>query len=163
MKPDTKPTTAQMSILVAAAHRPNGEIEPLPDNLRGGARVQVVKGLLAKGFVVESDGRHVLTDAGYAAVGKQRSAASDVQNLDATDVLQGPEPIPSAIRPGTKLAGLLNALRQPDGATVNQIMAATQWQAHTVRGAISGMLKKKLGYNVVSEKRGDGDRLYRIA
>jgi hypothetical protein len=42
-------------------------------------------------------------------------------------------------------------------------MAATQWQAHTVRGAISGMVKKKLGYNVVSEKRADGDRIYRIA
>ncbi|MBK7355000.1 hypothetical protein [Propionivibrio sp.] len=57
MNTDIKPTATQMSILVAAARRPTGEIEPLPDNLRGGARVQVVKGLLAKGFVVESGGR----------------------------------------------------------------------------------------------------------
>ena len=57
MNTDIKPTATQMSILVAAARRPAGVIEPLPDNLRGGARVQVVKGLLAKGFVVESGGR----------------------------------------------------------------------------------------------------------
>jgi len=158
-----KLTPTQTTILEAAADHPDGNIEPLPPNLRGGARAKVIEGLIAKGLVAGTPGRYLLTDTGYAAICKQRPAASDVQNLDATDAFREPEPIPRAIRPGTKLAGLIDALRQPGGATVNQIMATTQWQAHTVRGAISGMIKKKLGYNVVSEKRADGDRLYRIA
>jgi hypothetical protein len=157
-----KLTPTQVAILEAAADRPGGNIEPLPPTLRGGARAKVIGGLLTRALITEEAGQHWLTEAGYAAVGKQRPAASDVQNLDASDGIQEPEPIPRAIRPGTKLAGLIDALRQPGGATVNQIMAATQWQAHTVRGAISGIVRKKLGYNVVSEKGADGDRLYRI-
>jgi hypothetical protein len=159
----TKLTTTQTTILEAAADRPDGNIEPLPANLRGGARTKVIEGLVAKGLIAGTPGRYLLTNASYAAVGKQRPSASDVQNLDITDGLQEQETIPRAIRPGTKLAGLIDALCQPGGATVNQIMADTQWQAHTVRGAISGMVRKKLGYNVVSERGADGDRLYRIA
>lgn len=154
MKPDVKLTPTQTTILEAAAGRTDGNIEPLPATLRGGARTKVIEGLIAKSLVTGTPSRYLLTDAGYATVGKQCPATSDVQNLDA---------IPRTIRPGTKLAGLIDALSQPGGATVNQIMAATQWQAHTVRGAISGMVRKKLGYNVVSEKGADGDRLYRIA
>jgi hypothetical protein len=162
MKPDVKLTPTQSAILETAADRPDGNIEPMPANLRGSARAKVIEGLVARDLVAGTPGRYLLTDVGSAAVGKQRPAASNAQNLDATDSPQKIEPIPCTIRPGTKLADLVNSLCQPGGATVNQIMAATQWQAHTVRGAISGMVKKKLGYNVVSEKGADGDRLYRI-
>ncbi|MCH7795801.1 MAG: DUF3489 domain-containing protein, partial [Proteobacteria bacterium] len=48
------------------------------------------------------------------------------------------------------------------GATIEAIVAATGWQPHSVRGAISGTLKKKLGLMVTSEKPGDGPRRYRI-
>jgi Protein of unknown function (DUF3489) len=51
-------------------------------------------------------------------------------------------------RSGTKQAKLIELLRRPEGATVEQIAAATSWQHHTIRGAISGALKKKLGLNV---------------
>jgi hypothetical protein len=51
-------------------------------------------------------------------------------------------------RAGTKQARMIELLRRPEGATVEQIAAATGWQKHTVRGAISGALKKKLGLNV---------------
>jgi Protein of unknown function (DUF3489) len=51
-------------------------------------------------------------------------------------------------RAGTKQAKLIELLKRPDGATVEQIAAATGWQHHTIRGAISGALKKKLGLNV---------------
>ena len=54
-------------------------------------------------------------------------------------------------------------LRQPEGATIAQVIAATGWQAHTVRGAISGALKKKRGLVVTSEKSESGERVYRIA
>jgi hypothetical protein len=51
-------------------------------------------------------------------------------------------------RAGTKQARMIELLRRPEGATVEQIAAATGWQHHTIRGAISGALKKKLGLNV---------------
>jgi hypothetical protein len=53
-------------------------------------------------------------------------------------------------------------LQRPNGATVNQVMQSTGWLAHTVRGAISGAIKKRLGMNVVSEKSASGERTYRI-
>ena len=53
-------------------------------------------------------------------------------------------------------------LRARSGASIEQLSKATGWQSHSVRGAISGQLKKKLGLNVLSEKL-DGTRLYRIA
>ena len=51
-------------------------------------------------------------------------------------------------RTGTKQAQMIELLKRPDGATVEQIAAATGWQHHTIRGAISGALKKKLGLNI---------------
>jgi Protein of unknown function (DUF3489) len=51
-------------------------------------------------------------------------------------------------RTGTKQAQMIEMLKRPEGATVEQIAAATGWQHHTIRGAISGALKKKLGFTV---------------
>ena len=51
-------------------------------------------------------------------------------------------------RTGTKQALMIEMLKRPQGATVEQIAAATGWQHHTIRGAISGALKKKLGLTV---------------
>jgi hypothetical protein len=53
-----------------------------------------------------------------------------------------------APRAGTKQAQMIEMLKRPEGATVEQIAAATGWQHHTIRGAISGALKKKLGLTV---------------
>ena len=53
-------------------------------------------------------------------------------------------------------------LRAPDGATIEEIMAATGWQSHTVRGAMAGALKKKLGLEVISEKVDGRGRVYRL-
>lgn len=158
MNTDIKPTATQMSILVAAARRPTGEIEPLPDNLRGGARVQVVKGLLAKGFVVESGGRHTLTDVGYAAVGKRRTIQKCAQKSEASDGAQ----ILDTIRPGTKILTLVELLQEPGGASIVTLLQATGWLPHTIRGAISAIVKKKLGFSVISEKGLSGERIYKI-
>lgn len=54
-------------------------------------------------------------------------------------------------------------MRQPEGATIGEISAATDWQAHSVRGFISGTLKKKLGLAVISETEGERGRVYRVA
>lgn len=163
MTAQAKLTDTQAAILKAAAGRANGNIEPLPPNLRGGARAKVIEGLLARGLVTKSEGRHLLTDAGYAAVGKRRPVVKGVHKMDAPDALTQREPIPRTIRPGTKLAAIIDAMRHPGGATIAQMMAGTGWQAHTVRGAISGMVRKRLGYEVVTEKGADGQRAYRIA
>ena len=53
-------------------------------------------------------------------------------------------------------------LRAEGGATIEEIMVATGWQSHTIRGAMSGALKKKLGLEVTSEKTEERGRVYRI-
>lgn len=62
----------------------------------------------------------------------------------------------------SKLARLEAMLRQPAGATIEQLGRSLGWQHHSVRGAIAGSLKKK-GIAVTSEKPESGDRIYRIA
>jgi hypothetical protein len=66
-------------------------------------------------------------------------------------------------RDGSKKAQVLDLLRRPEGATLADIMAATGWLAHSVRGFISGALGKKMGLTVESSKRADGARVYSIA
>lgn len=162
MKPNAKPTVPQMFILRAAVRRPHGEIEPLPDNLRGGARVRVLAALLRRGLIESADDGHVLTDAGFTAISQQRPVPQDdVQSVDTIGDPQLLEGI--TVRPGTKLAALVVALRRPEGATALQLMLTTGWKPHTVRGAISGMLRKKLGLNVVSYRAPEGERVYRIS
>ena len=66
-------------------------------------------------------------------------------------------------RDGSKKAIVLDMLKRPDGATLADIMSATDWQAHSVRGFISGSLGKKMGLTVESFKRPDGVRAYKVA
>ena len=65
------------------------------------------------------------------------------------------------VRKTSKTARVIALLRQPAGASLKTIMRATEWQAHSVRGFISGQLGKKLGLRVHSIER-DGERVYRI-
>jgi hypothetical protein len=67
-----------------------------------------------------------------------------------------------AARRGSKTAKILELLKRPGGATLNEIMKATAWQAHSVRGFLSGTLRKKLRLRVDSFKREDTERAYRI-
>ena len=155
-----KLSPAQALLLRTATRRADGRVIP-PETLRGGARVKVLAALLQRGWIEPADGGHVLTDAGYAAIGQQRPMPpDDVQPMDTTDDLQLLDGIP--VRPGSKLAALVVALRRPQGSTSLQLMLATGWQPHTVRGAISGMLRKKLGLNVVLAHNKSGERVYRV-
>jgi hypothetical protein len=65
-------------------------------------------------------------------------------------------------REGSKKAIVIEMLRRPEGATLPDIMSATDWQAPSVRGFISGALGKKMGLKVESAKREDGQRVYRV-
>jgi predicted ArsR family transcriptional regulator len=66
-------------------------------------------------------------------------------------------------RADSKQAKLIEMLKRPDGATIDEIVKKFEWQPHTVRGAIAGALKKKLGLDVQSEKIEGRGRVYRIA
>jgi hypothetical protein len=66
-------------------------------------------------------------------------------------------------REGSKKAQVLELLRRPEGATLAEIAKATGWQAHSVRGFISGTLGKKMGLKVESFKTSEGDRAYRAS
>lgn len=72
-----------------------------------------------------------------------------------------PDAARSAAKRKTKAGRILALLKQPEGATLKAIMAATGWQAHSVRGFISGQLVKKLGLRVKS-LRHQGERIYAI-
>ncbi len=127
------------------------------------------------------DGRRVMlvvTDAGLQAIGiepdhgtRKRAAASEARpkkrRQRATRKAADPKPkaktaAAAAARPGTKQALLIDLLRRKRGATIDDIVEATGWQPHSVRGTISGTLKKKLGLTVESEVFEDRGRVYRI-
>lgn len=127
----------------------------------------------------DEDGRAILlhiTDAGLAAIGIEPEDARDggdtaperateaSEDKPATESAADATPAPKARKPreGTKQAQLIAMLRAPEGATIDEIVAATGWQPHTVRGAFAGALKKKLGLEVTSEKVDGRGRVYSL-
>ncbi len=125
----------------------------------------------------------IITDAGFAAIGiapdevpnpvaprsamgGDTGAPAEGADHDATPNASAPTAPAGAKartpREGTKQATLIAMLQAPDGATIEEIMAATGWQSHTVRGAMAGALKKKLGLEVSSEKVEGRGRVYRL-
>jgi len=123
----------------------------------------------------DEDGRAILlhiTDAGLAAIGVESEGGDSAPTCaDAAPSAEGPEDAPAEAdaapkartpRTGTKQAKLIEMLRAEGGATIDEIVAATGWQPHTVRGAFAGALKKKLGLEVTSEKVEGRGRVYSL-
>ena len=67
-----------------------------------------------------------------------------------------------AARDGSKTAKVLDLLKRPDGATLKELMKATGWQSHSVRGFLSGTVGKKMGVAVTSVKGEAGERTYSV-
>ena len=65
--------------------------------------------------------------------------------------------------PQSKSGRVLSLLKQTRGATLDDLMKATKWQAHSVRGFLSGAVRKRKGMTIISERDEEGTRRYRIA
>jgi hypothetical protein len=105
-------------------------------------------------------------EAHGAATGSADAAPVKPRKVRATrkpkGAAAGPVAQAGSTRAGTKLALVIEMLRAPTAANLEEITTATGWLSHTVRGAIAGALKKKLGLTVASEKIEGRGRVYRI-
>ncbi|MEY4646134.1 MAG: hypothetical protein RLZZ596_2965 [Pseudomonadota bacterium] len=141
-----KLTDTQRALLEAAAQHPQKKLTNFPDTLKGGARIKVLTSMHNAELIEPSAAEpevFVATATGLQAIGFTVQA-------------------PRAKRDGTKQAVLIELLTRAEGATLPQMTEATGWQIHTVRGAMAGALKKKLGLEITSEKQTGADRIYRI-
>ena len=187
-----KLTDTQLVILSAAAGRDDHAVLPLPKSLKikGGAVATVLKSLIKRDLVAEKPARRdnemwrevddkrmtlVITSAGLNAIGaepekpSEASAASTrskpkrrrARTSKSPDGKSSPSAT-SGVRPGTKQALLIDLFNRKNGATIAEAVAMTGWQRHSVRGAISGTLKKKLGLAVTSTTVDGRGRVHQI-
>lgn len=174
----------QAVILSAACGRDSRLVFPVIANLKGGAVGNVLKSLLKKGLIEEvpaTDDNTVwrhgnddtpltlrATSAAYNALGSEFDAvpepATDSPESPPTDADRAPKAKPvRKAREGTKQEALIAMLKRPEGASIEEISSEFGWARHTVRGAIAGALKKKLGLVITSENVEDRGRVYRIS
>jgi hypothetical protein len=161
---------SQAVILSAACARDDGLVFPVTANLKGGAVGNVLKSLLKRGLIEETPASDHNTvwrhdeERGPITLRATPLAYSVLGISDASEPAAAAEPAPEPIRrrSGTKQEALIAMLRAEGGATIDEIVAALDWQAHTARGAMSGALKKKLGFTITSEKVDGRGRAYRI-
>jgi len=175
----TKLTETQTIILSAGAQRPENIALPLPKGLAGAAAKMAVNRMVALGWLQEVDANlrrgeplwretgdgHgttlVVTDGGLLAIGIEPMVAKTVTAIDNAVAEASVSNVPTQ-RAGTKQEMLIALLKRPEGASIAEIVAVTNWQPHSARGAISGVLKKKLGLVITLEKVGGSDSVYRI-
>ncbi len=154
----TQLTPTQQAILTHAHQHTAGKIEWFPENIKGGARQKVLDGLFNRALITKSASDWFIAAEGYDALGVPRKGAT---NAPAVKTTAAPTKTPLT-RENSKQAQMIELLKRPDGATLNQLVEVTGWQAHTVRGAMAGALKKKLGLNIASDKTDGQERKYRI-
>lgn len=186
----SKLTDSQLVILSAAAARDSGTVLPLPKSckLNQGAAAIVLKSLIKKKLIAECPATGSEATWRSGKDGSRFGLAITAAGSEAVGIVPDEAPMPpkdtkpSRARPkaakptlrkaktdphkdasaGTKQALLIDLLKRKTGASIDEAIEVTGWQAHSVRGAISGTLKKKLGFDV-SSQRIDGVRRYRIA
>jgi hypothetical protein len=150
----TKLTKFQHALLSSAAQTPDGPIERTEEN-RTTAASLIKRGLMISLPSADGPSRLLITERGRAAIGAPSpQAAQKRPTLPAEGQAAG------TAGPNGKLGTLVTLLGQGGGAMIEAMQAATGWQAHSVRGAIAGAIKKR-GFTVYSEKAASG-RVYRI-
>lgn len=170
-------TDTQTLILTRASAQLGNLALPLPEGLHGAAAKMAIGRMIKLGWIEEveanirrnetlwretGDGHGttlIATEVGLDAIGIGPVVVNTMAGLRDAQ----PEAIAAAQRPGTKQAQLIAMLLPPEGATIAEIAEATSWQHHSIRGAISGSLKKKLGLAVISEKVAERGRVYRLS
>lgn len=189
MKTPTLTDTQRAMFLYAIEHT-EGVVIWTPPEIKGGARKKVLEAMINRGLVENFGGNWSISAIGYSLLGLEgpsvkpssvpieaallqppievstnsSSLEQDVQQAEAQ--LQIPEnpPAPKTARANSKQAQVIALLKRPEGATIKQICALTEWQAHTVRGMFAGTFKTKLGLKIDSAKPPTGgDRVYSIA
>jgi len=165
----------QQTILERAVQDNAGKIAWVPEHIKGGARAKVLEGLFKRTLITPDGDDWVVAAEGYDALGLPRPGAlpptitlddpaleAAVESAEAT--WQAPaKQKPLRTRADSKQALVIGLLQRPEGATIAQIMEATGWQQHTVRGTLAGTLKKRLSLTINSSKEAGGQRVYRIA
>lgn len=173
-------TEKQMEALCRAAES-GGDIEAALAEMKisGGARQKMLWALSARGMIdFGAGGVPYLTEAARKQVDARKTPQNGAEWRQQLAELTGEEPKPIEMpkpeerphaasarlaREHTKQALMIELLRRPEGASIDQIAEATGWQRHSVRGVLSRAIKKELGLNLVSEKPQGGQRIYRIA
>ena len=155
MPTPNKLSPSQQAVLTAAARNKQGLAVSFPDTLKGGARVKVLHALVQSGYLERVEGGEALriSQAGYQALGIKPPKPRQLKAGSST-------PIP---RQHSKQAQVIEMLKRPQGASIEQVMQATDWQQHTVRGFFAGALKKRLRLPITSDKADGAKRVYRIA
>ncbi|MEI4234936.1 DUF3489 domain-containing protein [Roseovarius sp. D22-M7] len=165
---------AQSVILSTACARDDGAVFPVTTTLKGGAVGNVCKSLLKKALIEEIEATDLNTvwrhdeERGPITLRATPLAYSTLGITDAPDAQDDDQPEPEATpqpvrrRSGTKQEALIAMLSAERGATIDEIVAALDWRSHTVRGAMSGALKKKLGLTITSEKVDGRGRVYKL-
>ena len=164
-------TNTQTIILSAACVRENSLIFPVTTDIKGGPVGNSLKSMLKRGLIEEiraSDHNTVwrhdedlgpvtlkATPLAYSALG----IGSDEDSVP--EQPHGVLPQANSLRKSTKQALLINLRKRPEGATIAEIADATCWKSHSIRGAMSGALKKKLGLTITSEKIDYRGRVYK--
>lgn len=161
-----KISLAQQQILSHAAKHTDGKLVWFPDTIKGGAKKKVVDSLFSRGLITTNKTDWFISILGYEALGLPHQGMINLAAPDAVTDSAEVEQVSKAktrTRENSKQAQVIAMLMRPEGATIQQICQATQWQSHTVRGSMAGALKKKLGLSITSEKFEGGERVYHIA
>ena len=154
-------TPTQQAILTHAHQHTEGKIAWFPENIKGGARHKVIDGLFKRALITYDGKDWFVAAEGYEALGVPRKASVSEQAIN--EIIDAATATKPRTRDNSKQAQVIAMLKRAEGATIEQICEATQWQAHTVRGTFAGAFKKKLGLEITSTKEAGGQRIYRVA
>ncbi|MFC7422074.1 DUF3489 domain-containing protein [Iodobacter arcticus] len=156
-------TATQHAVLSHAIQNTADKLEWFPAKVQGIIRQRVVNGLLNRGLI-SADG--LVTDAAYQALGLTRLEMELAPSPVSEAPVEGTKPAQTATetrrRENSKQAIVIRMLQRPEGATVEQLQAATGWLPHTVRSVFYGTLSKKLGLIIESDKAAGGKRVYHL-